>query len=470
MDEQNKPSNNGSSKKLSDKSRIPGIMTRDEYERIGDDPEPLPQGFEIISGTGGTPAQKPAQTQSSGAPSSISSEILPEDEEPSPAESAFSSVSDFFSQGAQALKSFAAAKRAVDEAQAAYAEAHDNHQAHIQELEHRRDIIKRFDSIVQEQNARQVAAEGELNAAQAQRQQVDTDIATLKDELKQMKDADTQTEKRLKSAVDAAEAKEASARESGTRLQRRLDDARRNLTKVEEERISGIAAAEHAIETARIRLQTLREAFAEVQRNPSANTAAYSVRTSELQNDIIEAVEELRLAEEALPHIEADLKEQLTTAHALVQDAEAPINSAKQAFQALTVEADSARDTLDKAKQDAQNRQRELRERISEQEKTARELAHVIAEATDELDDARAQLSEASDIKAHPERLAELASLIQQEDALLTKQAAELAQLEAHANHVREQTRDSRLKFIATLAGGAILIVILLVLWFIFLR
>lgn len=436
----------------------PTFLTRKEYEKIGDDPEPLPKGFEVIDGTGVFPRveEEHGAAASSEAP-----------EEP---EGAVAAVRSFFSQGAHAVRQVSAAKKAHDTAKEELAELEAGIAERTSELEHRRDITARFDEIIAAETERKSSSEAGAEAAEEAARTLGTEIEGLKGELQQMRDADTQTERRLKAAVEAAEAKEASARESGARLQRRLDDARRNLERAEAERVTGIKAAEAAIKTAEERLQTLRGEFAEIQRNPSANSAAYSVRLSELEQEISDAREGLRTAEAELPRVSAEVDQTLATARALVVEAEKPIDAAKQAFHAVTEEADAARDELDRAKLDAQGRQRDLREHIASQEKAQREKTQEAEDARAVAAEAEAAIAEATDIHEHPEVIEELAARIAADEGLREQKAAEVESLAATEREVRESTRGSRAKFIGSIAGFAAIIVLIVVLWMVFAR
>ena len=165
-----------------------------------------------------------------------------------------------------------------------------------------------------------------------------------------MKTEDDATELRLKAALDAVEAREASSRETGNRLVRRLEDSKRIRDKVKAERDAGIAAAQQTVDATRAQLETLRHEYAELQRNPSANPANYTVRTSELSMQISDTADALRKAEEDVPRITADLEHSLAAAEQAVEQAQAPIADAKRAHQAATTEADAARDELQTAK------------------------------------------------------------------------------------------------------------------------
>ena len=445
---------------------IPGFLTRDQYGRMGDDPAPLSPRFEVIDGTGplaSTPEPEP-RSASETAPEPIAPAACEPEAQDGP--SALASVGTLLSQGATAMRQVGAAKKAHDAARAELSRLERQAAEREEELERRRDIDSRHGGIVAEQTARRDAAQAAANAAGERARELAAAAAELKGELAAMKEDDAQVEKRLKAAVDAAEAKEASGRESGARLQRRLDDAERALKAAEEERETGVEAAQRTVDSARARLDTLREEFAEISRNPSANTAAYSVRSTEIQNEISDAMEALRRAQDDLPRITRETEAAVERARALAAEARKPIDDAKSAFRAVTGEADTARDELDRARREAAERQRALRDRAAEQERAAREQQAAQEAARDEAADAQGLIDEAEDIHAHPEVTDQLAELLAQDRALMDEKRAQVESLAAVEQDIRESTRDSRLKFTGLLAGCAAVAVVILLLVF----
>lgn len=526
---------------------IPGFLSRDQYERVGDDPEPLPQGFKVIEGTGMMPkldadgnpvtssedgrasapygaapvspdspepgvpvasegsqayspsgstggfsaidgglssgavapapvmatsaAPGPAQAGSQGGTSSASGSAgansvesaapaAPEKQGPN----ALEAVGAMFSQGADAVRQVNAAKRAHDAARDELKRLRATIEDREAELEHRQDITARFDQIVTDETARQDAAVSAAAAAATKRDALQQEIDAIKIKLEQVKQEDAITEKRLRAAVDAAEAKEASSREGGSRLQRRLDDANRILEKAQQDKQSGVEAAQNAIDSANARLATLREEFADVQRNPSANSAQYSVRAAELQTEISDAMEELRTAQEDLPRITAEVERNIESARNMVAEAKKPIDAARQAFREVTAEADKARDELDTARREAADRQKALRDQAAEREKARREQERAIEEAQAEEDSARDTIAEAREIHDHPEVTQALANALEADRAERDDLEREVEQLAAAERDVRERTRGSRVRFLAVIgAVVAVIVVALLV-------
>lgn len=467
---------------------MPAFLTREEYEQVGDDPDPLPEGFEVIDGgmsddplieiasyapqqhvhaPGAMPGAAPApQTAPYGAPARAQKDPqTPEANGPGAAQA----VGAFITEGVGAVRQVSAAKRAHASAREELEQLEQTILEQQDELAHRRDIEERYSQIIEEESARQNQAILNIAQAKAAQDSIRAAVDALKEKLAAVREADAQTEKRLKAAVDAAEGKEASSRESGTRLQRRLDDAKKSLEKAETEREVAIDTAQRAIDTAAARLATLREEFAEVQRNPSANSAAYSVRSNELQLEISDAAEELRQAQHALPVITEEVERNLATARAMVEEAKKPIDAAKRAHREVTNEADEARDALDTANNAAAERQRELRDQIAAQEKAIKEQDRLIAGEQAEADDAQAVMDEANDIHAHPEITEALEADLERNRAERAEQASEVQELADAERDVRQRTHDSRVRFMGAIGIGAAIVLALIVLaWFIF--
>ena len=454
---------------------MPGFLTREEYEQVGDDPEPLPKDFQVIDGganEAGCPVQTatdsaaPVEASDAAAPSAAETEDV---KEPAPtgAAAAANAVGLFFSEGVASVREVNAARRAHAEAREALEQLDRALEEQTSQLEHRRDIAARFDAIVAEETARREQAATAKTAAETELSKLERQGDDLKAQLETMKEADAATEKRLRSALEAAEAKEESARESGSRLQRRLDDARRNLEAAQSEHTDGAAAQQHTIESIKAHIAALNAELAEVQRNPSANSAQYSVRSAELQGEISDAAEELRLAQEDLPRVTAETSAAIATAQAAVAEAEKPIETARKAYDAATAEASRARDAHDAAKNDAETRQKELRRRISDISQAVKEQQRAAEKAQEEADAAQASLDEANDIHAHPEATDALAQTIAGNRAERDKRATAVDKLAAVEQDVRERTRESRVKFIGIITVVVALVVIAVILQFV---
>lgn len=433
-----------------------------EHPTIGADAvDPHAAGFSVVEGGTGSIATSQAPdvgTENAAHPTAPHTPAASRDLGGAVSNTA-SAVGAFIAQGASAMREMNAAKKALADARAHLAELEQRIADQGEELETRQDIAGRYDQIVAEQRQNIDTAQKTTAAAQIGRDTHAAKAAGLKAQLEQIKEEDDATERRLKAALDAVEAREASSRETGNRLVRRLEDSKRIRDKVQAERDAGVAAAQQAVDATRAQLETLRHEYAELQRNPSANPANYTVRTSELSMQISDTADALRKAEEDVPRITADLGHSLAAAEHAVEQAQAPIADAKRAHQAVTAEADAARDELQTAKAAAATRQRELREKIAAEDKARREQEQAIANAQADVAHAQSIIEQATEVHDHPEITESLAGSLARDKAEHAETEREVAQLEAAEDDVRERTRDSRIKF-----TGAIVCIIAVIL------
>lgn len=439
-----------------------------EHPTIGADAvDPHAAGFSVIEGGTGnvaTPQVTDADATGAGHPTAPHSPAASRDLGTAVANTA-NAVGSFIAQGASAMREMNAAKKALTDARAHLAELEQRIADQGEELETRQDIAGRYDQIVAEQRQAIDTAQKAAAAAEIGRDTHAAKVTELKGQLEQMKTEDDAAELRLKAALDAVEAREASSRETGNRLVRRLEDSKRIRDKVQAERDAGVAAAQQTVDATRAQLETLRREYAELQRNPSANPANYTVRTSELSMQISDTADALRKAEEDVPRITADLEHSLAAAEHAVEQAQAPIADAKRAHQAVTAEADAARDELQTAKAAAATRQRELREKIAAEDKARREQEQVIANAQADVAHAQSIIEQATEVHDHPEITESLAGSLARDKAEHAETEREVAQLEAAEDDVRERTRDSRVKFTGAIVCIIAVILVIIAIW-----
>lgn len=448
-------------------STLPSFLQL-EHPTIGADAvDPHAAGFSVVEGGTGSIAtsQAPdAGTANAAHPTALHTPAASRDLGGAVSNTA-SAVGAFIAQGASAMREMNAAKKALADARAHLAELEQRIADQGEELKTRQDIAGRYDQIVAEQRQTIDTAQKAAAAAEIGRDTHAAKATELKAQLEQIKEEDDATERRLKAALDAVEAREASSRETGNRLVRRLEDSKRIRDKVQAERDAGVAAAQQTVDATRAQLETLRREYAELQRNPSANPANYTVRTSELSMQISDTADALRKAEEDVPNITADLEHSLAAAEHAVEQAQAPIADAKRAHQAVTAEADAARDELQTAKAAAATRQRELREKIAVEDKARREQEQAIANAQADVAHAQSIIEQATEVHDHPEITESLAGSLARDKAEHAETEREVAQLEAAEDDVRERTRDSRIKFTGAIVCIVAVVLVIILVW-----
>lgn len=448
-------------------STIPSFLQL-EHPTIGADAvDPHAAGFSVIEGGTGNiaaPQTTDVDAADTGRPIAPHAPAASRDLGTAVSNTA-NAVGAFIAQGASAMREMNAAKKALADARDHLAELERRISDQTEELETRQDIAGRYDQIVADQRQAIATAQKTAAAAEIDRDAHAAKATEFKSQLEQMKAEDDAAERRLKAALDAVEAREASSRETGNRLVRRLEDSKRIRDKVKAERDAGVAAAQQTANATRAQLETLRREYAELQRNPSANPANYTVRTSELSMQISDTADALRKAEEDIPRVTADLEHSLTAAEQAVEQAQAPIADAKRAHQAVTTEADAARDELQTAKTAAATRQRELRENIAAEDKERREQEQAIANAQADIAHAQSIIEQATEVHDHPEITESLAGSLVRDKAEYAETEREVAQLEAAEDDVRERTRDSRVKFTGAIVCIIAAILVIIAIW-----
>lgn len=439
-----------------------------EHPTIGADAvDPHAAGFSVVEGGTGNiaaPQAADADAADTARPTAPHSPAASRDLGTAVSNTA-NAVGTFIAQGASAMREMNAAKKALADARAHLAELEQRIADQAEELETRQDIAGRYDQIVADQRQAIATAQKTAAAAEIDRDAHAAKATELKGQFEQMNTEDDATELRLKAALDAVEAREASSRETGNRLVRRLEDSKRIRDKVQAERDAGIAAAQQTVDATRAQLETLRHEYAELQRNPSANPANYTVRTNELSMQISDTADALRKAEEDVPRITADLEHSLAAAEQAVEQAQAPIADAKRAHQAVTAEADAARDELQTAKTTAATRQRELREKIAAEDKARRDQEQSIANAQADAAHAQSIIEQATEVHDHPEITESLAGSLARDKAEHAETEREVTQLEATEDAVRERTRDSRIKFTGAIVCIVAVILVIIAIW-----
>ena len=201
-----------------------------EHPTIGADAvDPHAAGFSVVEGGTGNiavPQTADADAADTARPTAPHSSAASRDLGTAVSNTA-NAVGTFIAQGASAMREMNAAKKALADARAHLAELEQRIADQAEELETRQDIAGRYDQIVADQRQAIATAQKTAAAAEIDRDAHASKATELKGQLEQMKTEDDATELRLKAALDAVEAREASSRETGNRLVRRLEDSKR---------------------------------------------------------------------------------------------------------------------------------------------------------------------------------------------------------------------------------------------------
>ena len=204
-----------------------------------------------------------------------------------------------------------------------------------------------------------------------------------------------------------------------------------------------------------------------MQRNPSANSANYSVRAQELELQIADATDALRRAEADLPRITQELEDALVQAERAVAESQKPIDAAKATFGEASTAADAARDAYQTAREEAEERQRALKGQISDQGRRSAPRSRPRATPRMRRPPRRRPLTRRRTSTPTPRSPRPLRHASRPIAPSARSRPPRWQSLAAAESDVREQTRASRLRFGAAIAGIIVVVALILVLVFV---
>lgn len=369
------------------------------------------------------------------------------------------SLGSFITDGVSAVREMSAAKRAHAAARDELDDLLDAIEEKERELDHRRDVEQRYEQIIAEQTAERDESSRTAVAAEDAAAKAKRELDALEDRLKTMKADDDRTEKRLRDAHDDASGSEELAAKALDRARKRLKEANEALDAAVKARSEGTAAAQRRIDDVTMRMSKLEGKLADLDRNPSSNTAEYDTRRRELMASINEAGAALAEAKNALPGVIDAATTAVVDAQREIVDAEQPIAKLEAAHQAAKDAEERARDELDDARDDADERQRTLKDEISEKRRELRDQETAAEKARKRASAAEALVAEANDIHAHPEVTDTLAAELRQDYIERDSRQQAVETLAENERGVRARTRGKRAAFGAAIAVVAVLVV-----------
>ena len=370
-------------------------------------------------------------------------------------------VGSIFADGVSAMRRMNDAHRAYVEAKAALKKLQDEIEEDTDLLAHRRDVEKNYPQVASEQAAASEAAKRDLETATEKQQALANELTQLEARLKAMEEADSETEARLRDAWEEARAGEKSAHDGMEVAERTLAEAEQALDQARGRQERTVGAAKQALEDATAELAQLRQEYAAVQRNPSANSAEYSVRSEELELKISDAAAARTKAEMDVPRLSETAAAAVAAAERAVAEAREPLAQAEEFYRSAVEAVEKAEAELDNARKTAERRQKSLRDEVSANRKEQRKQEQAAEEARARREVAETLLAEAEDVHNHPEETEDLAAHVKQLAAELEERQRAVEALAEAEKGVRAQTHQQRTRL--CLALGALVVLIVLV-------
>lgn len=370
-------------------------------------------------------------------------------------------VGAIFSEGVSALRAVSSARRAHAEARSALKELLAQIEENTDLLAHRREVEQNYGSIIAAQTAERDKAARDLAEAASAQEGVAETLADLERRLKTMQDEDDLAEKRLRDAWDEARANERSARDGLEIAEHGLAEAQQTLDQARATQERAAAAAQKELDEATEELAQLRAEYANIQRTPSANSAAYSVKSEELELKISDAAAKRTKAQLDIPRIATASAKAVASAEDAVAEARLPLEQAEEFHRGTEEAVEAAQAELDSARHAAERRQRSLRDEITAVRKAQRDHEQAVSDAQARREVAEALIAEAEEIHAHPEKTEELARTLAAQTAERDKRQQAVAALAEQEQGIRARTHAERVRL--GLAAGAVAAVVLLI-------
>lgn len=373
-------------------------------------------------------------------------------------------VGTIFSEGVSALRAVSSAHRAHAEAKSALKELLAQIEENTDLLDHRREVARDYDAIVAAQTAERDKAERDEREAAAAQEGVAGTLAELERRLKAMQDEDDLDEKRLRDAWDEARANEKSARDGLEIAEHGLAEAQQMLDQARATQERTAASAQRDLDEATAELDQLRAEYAKIQRTPSANSAAYSVKSEELELKISDAAARRTKAQLDIPRLGAASANAVAAAEDAVAEARLPLEQAEKFHRGTVEAAERAQAELDSARKAAERRQRSLRDEISGVRKAQRDREQAVSDAQARREVAEALIAEAEEIHAHPEKTEELARTLAAQVAERDERQQAVAALAEQEQGIRARTHAERVRLgLAAAAVAAVILVIVII-------
>lgn len=454
------------------------MTTEDEpTPRVGDDLAKVSNG-EAAHGAG-TPGEEPgarAETPAEGNPSGATAEgdgpkaPAEKDAPESPAatdgtslfgtaRSAAMAGSRSIGEGISAVRDLSRAKRAHAEAARELAGLERTIAEQREELEHRVEVERDFERIVETQEGEISEAQAALRDATKRQASTSTACDAKNDELKKLKEAN---ERRIAPYRELADTSHGSFVDA----ERALADARRALKVAQSQadsatnnRDSRLSSARRAADSAANRLQRLQDQLAQMRRDPTNGAK----EISEMSGAVAGALAQLENARADVARIgrETDQAVEISQTHLYTQkrsleEAQADFDEARSHEREHRAHLDKLRGEADKAESKLTGELKELEDKLAaiEGEREA---------AQERLEAARGKLEEARDIHAHPEVTERLEATIAEDEAEAKRSRAHVDELAHAVEKVRTGTQRARRTLMV--AVTCVACVLVLVLW-----
>ena len=332
------------------------------------------------------------------------------------------------------------------------------------ELAHREDVEGRYDELVAELEGRIKDAEDELSATEGRIAELEGERDDLSAELKEMKERHEREIRPYRELMESAQGRAEDAAKLLSEAKRSAKNAETQLNGLTERRDSRISALNRSAENSKARLEELNSNLERIKADPDAKPEA----AGEVEAAIMTEQAHLEEAQRKVDEVADEMKRSVDSAQTHLWTQRKSVEEAERANDAAKAEAQIRREDHDKMRQDAETDEAVLDNAIIEREMGLRDANQERDAISERLEADRAELDDARDIHATPERTRQVRDQIVENQASMEAKQREVDDLAATERSLRESTRGQRGAFMGVVVAAALVVVLLV--WLIFLR
>lgn len=331
-------------------------------------------------------------------------------------------------------------------------------------LDHRRQVERDFDRIVAEETAEIESARGALAAAEERIAQLGQERDELSAKLEALKAENEEHLRPYRSLMEATKGRADDAAVALADARRSVKSAEAALADATKRREQRIAGANRAVDNAQERLRRVQGELDKLQSDPNASISALP----RMRDEVTTEHGRLEAARQDVEKVTAEAQQAVDNAQTHLWTQKKSLELAETQAEETKREATARREEFDGLYKQAQAEEQAIEESIKERTRSIADNEKAKDAASIRIDDAQTILDEAYDIHANPQVTAQLTTHIAESQAEFRRQNEELKELTRTEKLLRRETRGSRIAIFAI--AGAVLIVILLVIWLVFLR
>lgn len=365
-------------------------------------------------------------------------------------------------EGVSAVRELSAARRAHATAFKELETLERDTKRLAEQLEHRRDVESNYERIVEVQTAEIEDAGRALEHARVRRANLESQLEGKNNELKRLKEANSQKMAPSRKLMEQAKDALAKAERAQAEARRALKNAQAQADEATASRDSKLQAAKRAADTASAKLARQQDQLTEMRRDPSAGAKGLSQASS----SVAAALAQLENARENVARVNQETGQAVQIAQTHLYTQRKSLEEAETDLAQARAREEELRGAYDAKRSEADEQESAVSSKTSELKESLEQARDDEAGARGRGQAAQAALEEAHDIHAHPELTDELSERCQESRARTEEQRRLVERLATEERIVRERTQRTRKVFYALVAAAVVIVLLAVLLAF----